>query len=579
MDVAAAIVALRTAQGLSTASLARLLGVSRSSIDRWEKGEVAPSPLAMSQLRELGLPAGLDETSEPPAARDDHFEVRVRGVSHSVEPAPYVVNGQADQAPLFRSLYELQGQTSPRVEDSTYMRRLSAVTRVDLVGEETAQSRLENVSPHRKSWNSNYGSHGWHRYVGRFPPHIVRAALNGFNAAPGDTVLDPFAGSGTTLLEARLLGLRGIGVEISPLSALIARTKACFPADAADRLKVLQDNLSGHYPDRWRSFVGSADLSEIAFEKLLERRGNAIGGFPNFEKWMTKDAFLGCSIIVEMVLALDDGFERDALMVALSSQMRSIGNVDVDVVRAEYRKEPRSGVDVLRLVQRLLGKMRSDVVAMNRTHYGLLGEASDITLIEGSVLDAEIPRGSVDCVITSPPYGVESLSYLRTHLLSFRVLQPILGADPYEANAGVIGSEYLPKESMPPTRCRTAVISEQFVRYFDEVAGDATGDRTQTNRVNMMMHFFDDMLSVTERLSEWVRPGGNLALVVGNKRIGDRIIPTDEIMRDIMESCGFESGRTTKHKLKTNNSNSVVPWQERTIQDEYIMLFKRSSDA
>jgi DNA modification methylase len=55
---------------------------------------------------------------------------------------------------------------------------------------------------------------GQHRYVGRFPPQLVRALLNHFQAGPEDLVLDPFVGSGTTLVVAERLNRNSIGIEI-----------------------------------------------------------------------------------------------------------------------------------------------------------------------------------------------------------------------------------------------------------------------------------------------------------------------------------------------------------------------------
>ena len=62
---------------------------------------------------------------------------------------------------------------------------------------------------------------------------------------------------------------------------------------------------------------------------------------------------------------------------------------------------------------------------MNTSHKGILGKSDSIKIIEGSCLGTCIEANSISAIITSPPYGVESLSYLRTHLLSFRALEPV----------------------------------------------------------------------------------------------------------------------------------------------------------
>ncbi len=67
-------------------------------------------------------------------------------------------------------------------------------------------------------------THNFYRYPARFSPLFVRAAIRAFTK-PGELVLDPFAGSGTTLVEARVTGRRAIGVDISSLATFLARVK------------------------------------------------------------------------------------------------------------------------------------------------------------------------------------------------------------------------------------------------------------------------------------------------------------------------------------------------------------------
>ncbi|MDE2724755.1 MAG: hypothetical protein OXI59_15395, partial [Gemmatimonadota bacterium] len=278
------------------------------------------------------------------------------------------------------------------------------------------------------------------------------------------------------------------------------------------------------------------------------------------------------SIVVEFAQTLN-GYQQDAICCALSSSMRSIGNVDVDVVRAEYRKTPRQNVDVLKLVTRVLRKMIGDIGKSLETHQGLIGSSDDIKIIESSLLEANLPSDSVDYVITSPPYGVEAISYLRTHLLSYRSLQPILGYDPYSFNDKIIGAEYVKENGTTKANWLTSDYSSTFKHFFQNEALEESAKILR--RKDMMMHFFDDMVNVAKLFRNMIRKNGKIAFVVGNKKIGDYVIPTAEIISEIFESFGLELYDTIGHKLKCNNSNSEVPWQERIIQDEFVLLFTR----
>ncbi len=72
---------------------------------------------------------------------------------------------------------------------------------------------------------NQYLTHWFYPYKGKFHPQMVRALLGIIGLGPGDLVLDPFIGSGTTAVEAQLLGIDCIGVDVSPLCRLISRVK------------------------------------------------------------------------------------------------------------------------------------------------------------------------------------------------------------------------------------------------------------------------------------------------------------------------------------------------------------------
>ncbi len=84
------------------------------------------------------------------------------------------------------------------------------------------------------------------------------------------------------------------------------------------------------------------------------------------------------------------------------------------------------------------------------------------------------------------------------------------------------------------------------------------------------------MLAVGEKMSKWLKNDGQVAFIIGNKRLGNDVIPMDTIVTELFASCNLDFVEAIRHKLKTNNSNSQVPWQEKIIQEESILLFKRA---
>jgi DNA modification methylase/transcriptional regulator with XRE-family HTH domain len=580
--------AFREQLNLDRDALAERIGVKAITLYRWETDTARPSRRNADTLERLGFGKINDEdtnarsrsrlqkgtTSAAATQRaqelrtDAEIELKTQFGPLSVIPAPCVRNGPPDQTEFHMRLLEMQAEGMP--DNLASKERYSLLEEVKGFGS-PAQHSLERPKPTAVSWNSNYGPHGWHRYVGRFPPHMVRAVLNSFGAGASHLVCDPFVGSGTTAVECRLLGIPFVGIEICPLSAMMTRTKSRFPNDPTVFARHA-DEFEDFYQTKWSEMLSGIDVDKLTNLDVLGRDGNQIPEFANHEKWFNPEALLGTSIAVEYAMSLS-GYEREAVLLALSAKMRSIGNVDVDVVRAEYSKKPREKVDVRALVARHLKKMSKDTQRSVTTHADLIGSPDSIKVIEASVLDVELEPQSVDFVITSPPYGVEAISYLRTHLLSYRSLVSHLGHDPYDTREKTIGSEYL-EDIHHEAGNSAGRVSSTMRDYFR--ASDADEDRKYRLRRLSMLQFCDDMLAVGQKLAVWTKIGGKVAFVIGNKRLGDSIIPMDKIIIELFESCGLKMIDAMRHKLKTNNSNSQVPWQERTIQEEYILIFERA---
>src|SRR5580700_11439335 len=74
-------------------------------------------------------------------------------------------------------------------------------------------------------------THGFYKYPARFSPSFARAAIEAFTK-PGDLVLDPHVGGGTTLVEARATGREAVGVDISALAEFVARVKCTVFSEA-----------------------------------------------------------------------------------------------------------------------------------------------------------------------------------------------------------------------------------------------------------------------------------------------------------------------------------------------------------
>jgi SAM-dependent methyltransferase len=94
----------------------------------------------------------------------------------------------------------------------------------------TARSRQANGEAN-KLYVEDRPVHEWYRFVLSFPPHLVRDYLERFGIRPGQRVLDPFCGTGTTLVEAKKHGIESVGVEANPMAHFAAQVKTDWRPD------------------------------------------------------------------------------------------------------------------------------------------------------------------------------------------------------------------------------------------------------------------------------------------------------------------------------------------------------------
>src|SRR5579859_2559679 len=97
----------------------------------------------------------------------------------------------------------------------------------------TARRRDSNLENNRL-YAEDRAVHEWYRFVLSFPPHLVRDYLDRFRLKPGQRVLDPFCGTGTTLVEAKKRGLASVGVEYNPMAAFASTVKVDWRPDPDD---------------------------------------------------------------------------------------------------------------------------------------------------------------------------------------------------------------------------------------------------------------------------------------------------------------------------------------------------------
>src|SRR5579884_2382206 len=250
---------------------------------------------------------------------------------------------------------------------------------------------------------TNDVTHGLHPFAAKCPPPLVAWLIERWSQ-PGDTILDPMAGSGTTLIEAQLLERRSIGVELDPLSCLLCQVKTT-PLDVAEVTRLSIELLADVERRCARYDAGARDH----IPPLPE--------FPRRDYWFLPEVSAKLALIKSAIAeaAVPPAYRR-FFYVAFSSLIlarTSVANArDVVHSRHHYRRHEVTP-DVAAIFRQRLLRMASQMQAFTE-RLAPLGQAHPAQVIEHDARHLPLPTGTLDLVLTSPPY-CNALDYTRAH--------------------------------------------------------------------------------------------------------------------------------------------------------------------
>jgi hypothetical protein len=241
--------------------------------------------------------------------------------------------------------------------------------------------------------------HRLHPYLGKFVPQLAEAFLTRYSE-PGDVVWDPFAGSGTTLVEANALGMHSAGCDISAFNCLLSRVKTGV-YDSAELL---------------------ADVVRLAGSSSVPAR--AVRASPYLEHWFAPRALAELLAFRERIAST---MYPDLWRIVLSRATRSARLARHDDL--DFPKEPVRGEyfchkhrRVCRPVggaEKFLRRYVRDAV-QRLQEFGELRTDADVTVLHGDARRVD-PPAPVDLVFTSPPYpGL--IDYHEQHAYAFELL-------------------------------------------------------------------------------------------------------------------------------------------------------------
>lgn len=379
--------------------------------------------------------------------------------------------------------------------------------------------------------------HDWYRFVLSFPPHLVRDYIKKFQLSQKSNVLDPFCGTGTTLVEAKLAGMKAVGLEGNLFPQFASSVKTNWDLDAdllISRARQIATDVAAALKsqgiDDDFSFADYKDLELKTLESNAEKLilANSISPLP-LHKTL---------VLFETLKKFEaEPFYRHALLALGNALVFKISNLhfgpEVGV------RNIKADVPVVSNWLLEIEKMGSDL----RQARGKSFPEAIVHLADARRFDAIEPN-SIDAVITSPPYPNEK-DYTRTTRLESVLLGFIKTKEELRElkkrlvrsnTRGVYKDDDDDKwiSDFPEIQ----QIAEEIEKRRIELGKNSGFERLYPKAAKL---YFGGMTKHLSELRKVLHPGAQLAYVVGDQASYLRVmIRTGRILGDIAQKLGYE---------------------------------------
>ncbi|MEA3339385.1 MAG: class I SAM-dependent methyltransferase [Chloroflexota bacterium] len=398
--------------------------------------------------------------------------------------------------------------------------------------------------------DSGYASHNFHSFPAKFPPQLPRKFIEGLTEV-GSVILDPMIGSGTTIVEACLAGRYGVGFDIDPLALLVSKVKVTplDPDEVARQGQVILRNATLAFKDR-----------RDELEKALENRWDAkTQKFVNY--WFVPETQIELLALITEIEQIEDEAIRaffelvfSAIIITKSSGVSMA--FDLAHTRPHRAKVvyTQSGDTILghdlvdstsSRVKFLTKTLRSPLEEFKKRFKqnlgGLYAEKIDAVrpqITFGDAQELPLDEGSVDLIVTSPPYAANAIDYMRAHKFSLVWLGYRID------DLGQKRGEYIGGEAV------TGIDYEELPDEAAEVVADIASVDEKKGRV--LHRYYSEMTRTLREMLRVLKPGRAAIAVVGSSTMRGKDTRTHICLADIGRAIGFEVPKIGVRHLDRN---------------------------
>ncbi len=433
----------------------------------------------------------------------------------------------------------------------------------------TIQFHFENGSGtiiRHKRQNTRYSVHGLHEYKGKFNPQVVRSLFNIYNVKSGDKVLDPFCGSGTTLVEAAHDNISANGTDINPLAVFIANAKI-------DALSISALEISENKKQFFSRYL------TIKNKLILDNTDPRIQYLKN---WFPEDTLKDIEALRLSAIELKDSI-KNILLVIVSNLLRDYSLQEPSDLRVRRRFSPFPATPLIQQLESSIDSFISNLKEFQTSFTPIksANKAFNSDIKHFNKVDTYANENTVDFAITSPPYAT-ALPYIDTQRLSLVWLNLISAKQIKSLESDLIGSRDFKAKSeqekwqffLQKNKLSLPNEIHSFCIDLNNKLKPNEGFRKKA-LPSLLYRYFNDMELAFQQVHRLLKKGKYFCLIVGHNHTtigGQRTdIDTPKFLSYVGKQVGFTLHEIIEldayQRYGLNSSNAV--------QKESLIVFKK----
>jgi len=391
-------------------------------------------------------------------------------------------------------------------------------------------------------------THGLHTYPAMFIPQVANRLLQKYSKE-GETICDIFCGSGTALVESRVLNRNAYGIDLNPLAIFLAKVKTT-PIDPSALTK---------------EYYALLERIDINKKSKIEKPN-----FFNLDFWFTENVIKKLSAIKKSIKQTPDQKIKNFFMVAFSETVRLTSNTkngEFKLVRIPRDKLENFNPDVYEIFKK---KVESNIQSM--AEFYSKASNSLIKIIQGDSSENNgIKDDSIDCIVTSPPYGDSrtTVAYGQFSRLSAQWIDIFENPD----DASNVDNELLGGKA---SKTLDHNLSSD---YLEDSLEKIT--KKDEKRAKDVLSFYIGLNNCLKQAHKMLKKNKYFCLIIGNRQVKQVRIPTDFIIAELGEKIGFFCEEIIirnipgKRMPSKNSPTNIAGELEETMNKESIVILKK----